>query len=239
MFDAAASQDRTLLSNQSMDIEGLVADVDTPHHYNETILEKSKENNNSVSPTTLEVIDPVNSEDAGAETLCHTDNATNAESQFDSTNSNTALDQFLISITTPLPQPLLASHPTQKEHHTPPEVETPPCRASSLPDTTMDQTQNLHSEQRKSSRLADKAKETQGKRYVQLAQEVLAKKLGNLSPPTKISESDLFNSYAQHLEQPLTKQNMEALTVLVGHGIHPKKKKGRTSKVTPIVHLPA
>jgi hypothetical protein len=103
----------------------------------------------------------------------------------------------------------------------------------------MDQSQNLHSEQRKSSRLADKAKETQGKRYVQLAQEVLAKKLGNLSPPTKISESDLFNSYAQHLEQPLTKQNMEALTVLVDHGIHPKKKKGRTSKVTPIVHLPA
>jgi len=162
MFDAAASQNRTLLSNQSTDIEGLVADVDTPHHYDETILEKPKENNNSVSPTTLEVIDPVNSEDAGAEPLCHTDNATNAESQIDSTNSNTALDQFLISITTPLPQPLLASHPTLKEHHTPPKAETP--HASLLPDTTMDQTQSLHGEQRKSSRLADKAKETQGKR---------------------------------------------------------------------------
>jgi hypothetical protein len=42
MFDAAASQDRILLSNQSTDIEGLVADVDTPHHYNETIYEKPK-----------------------------------------------------------------------------------------------------------------------------------------------------------------------------------------------------
>jgi hypothetical protein len=41
------------------------------------------------------------------------------------------------------------------------------------------------------------------------------------------------------VEQTLTKQNIEALTVLVDHGIHPKKKKGRTSKVTPIVHLPA
>jgi len=192
----------------------------------------------------------VNSKDAGAEPLCHTDNETDAESQIDSTNSNTAaapshlakaqsLDQFLMGNTTPLPQPLLASHPTLKEHHTPPEVETPPCRASSLPNPTRDQTQSLHSEQRKSSRLADKTKETQGKRYGQLAQEVLAKKLGNLSPPTKISASDLFNSFAQHLEQPLTKQNMEALTVLVDHGIHPKKKKGRTSKVTPIVHLPA
>jgi hypothetical protein len=44
-----------------------------------------------------------------------------------------------------------------------------------------------------------------------LAQEILTKKLGNLSPTTETSSSDMFNSLAQYFEQPLPKQRMEAL----------------------------
>ena len=72
--------------------------------------------------------------------------------------------------------------------------------------------------QRKSIRLANKSKTKQGKGAIQVAEELLVKKLGDLSPPTTQDEVDQFDFYAQHLERPLTKANMDAITVLIEVG---------------------
>jgi hypothetical protein len=53
-----------------------------------------------------------------------------------------------------------------------------------------------------------------------LAQEILTKKLGNLSPTTETSSSDMFNSLARYFEQPLPRQRMEALMAQEVHHIY-------------------
>ena len=63
---------------------------------------------------------------------------------------------------------------------------------------------------------------------MQLAQDVGAKKLGDPSPSsTDASSPDEFNHLGQYLDRPLTKQSMEALTVLIEHGQPKKVKKTR------------
>ena len=81
--------------------------------------------------------------------------------------------------------------------------------------------------QRKSTRLANKAKLHPGKDSVQLAQKVLINKLGELSPGVKeqASSNTDFNKLAQHLPQPLTSAKMEAIKTLVEKGNQPKNKK--------------
>jgi hypothetical protein len=61
---------------------------------------------------------------------------------------------------------------------------------------------------------------------------LLVKKLGDLSPPTTQEGDDQLEFYAQHFERPLTKEKMEALTVLIELGQQKsKKKRGRLTKV--------
>ena len=58
----------------------------------------------------------------------------------------------------------------------------------------------------------------------------MSKKLGDLSPPTTQDEVDQFDFYAQHLERPLTKADMDAIKVLIEVGKN-KKKRGKITKV--------
>jgi uncharacterized protein YeaO (DUF488 family) len=49
---------------------------------------------------------------------------------------------------------------------------------------------------------------------MQLAQDLLIKKLGDLAPATETTIQANFNSFAQHFDQPLDNSKMEALTTL-------------------------
>jgi len=86
--------------------------------------------------------------------------------------------------------------------------------------------------QRKSTRLADKAKLNPVKGSLNLAQRVLINKLGELSPNLKQKAKVDFNSVVQHFQQPVTKKTMDALTVLVEQGNKAVSKK--KSKVAPM-----
>jgi hypothetical protein len=79
--------------------------------------------------------------------------------------------------------------------------------------------------QRKSIRLAKKYETTQGKGAIQVAEELLVKKLGDLSPPRTQEEAVQFEFYAQHFERPLTKVKMDALSALIKAGQQKNKKK--------------
>ena len=60
----------------------------------------------------------------------------------------------------------------------------------------------------------------------------MSKKLGDLSPPTTQEEADQLEFYAQHFERPLTKEKMDALTVLIEVGQQKsKKKRGKLTKM--------
>ncbi|KAG2573763.1 hypothetical protein PVAP13_7KG275755, partial [Panicum virgatum] len=72
--------------------------------------------------------------------------------------------------------------------------------------------------QRKSTRLADKAKLNPVKGSLNLAQRVLINKLGELSPNLKQKANVDFNYVVRHFQQPVTKKMMDALTVLVEQG---------------------
>jgi hypothetical protein len=86
--------------------------------------------------------------------------------------------------------------------------------------------------QRKSSRLAEKAKLQLRKNSIQLAQSILISKLGELSPKAADGAgiSD-FDTLAQHLPKPLTSMKMDAIQTLVEQGNKPRSNK--KSKVTP------
>ncbi|CAN6302984.1 unnamed protein product [Urochloa humidicola] len=106
--------------------------------------------------------------------------------------------------------------------NTPPRV-NPPQPVGTQPEST--------TTQRKSTRLAEKAKLYPGEDSVQLAQRVLINKLGELSPKKKVQAQLDFNTLAQHLPQPLTRTNMEAIQTLIEQGNQPKRKK--RAKVVP------
>ena len=84
--------------------------------------------------------------------------------------------------------------------------------------------------QRKSIRLAEKSKTTQVKGAIQVAKELLIKKLEDLSPLATQEETDQFEFFAQHLERPLTKAKIDALTVLIEVGQQKNKKRGKLTK---------
>jgi hypothetical protein len=95
----------------------------------------------------------------------------------------------------------------------PPETPSPPRPSVITP-------------QCKSNRLAKKAKTTEGKGAIQVVEELLVKKLGDLSPPTTQEEADQFEFYAQHFEHPLTKEKMDALMVLIEVGQQKTRRRG-------------
>jgi hypothetical protein len=110
------------------------------------------------------------------------------------------MDKFLENITHHLEQPLL---PT-------PSIVFEPEQIDMVADT--DYTQ------RKSSRLADKAKTRVGKDSMKLAQELLSKKLGELTTGQPSSSEANFDNFSQHFVKPINMVQMEALQVLVEHG---------------------
>jgi hypothetical protein len=92
-------------------------------------------------------------------------------------------------------------------------------------------TRATNTQQRKSARLADKAKNNVGLGNLQLAQQVLVKKLGELIPDSQNKSNCNFDSLVQQLPRPFNKTTMEALQVLLEEGNKAKSKK--KSKVAP------
>jgi hypothetical protein len=127
------------------------------------------------------------------------------------------LQRFIDFVSGPASAPIL---------HTPPNVNQqtdPPIQPARTPNT----------QQRKSLRLADKAKANVGLGSIQLAQQLLVKKLGDLVPGSSQKSDDTFESLVQRLPRPFDKATMEALQVLVEEGNKAKNKK--KSRVTPVV----
>ena len=81
------------------------------------------------------------------------------------------------------------------------------------------------SSKRQSSRLAKKAANNVGKGAIQIAQELLVKKLGDLSGMEKDPINDEFEFYALHFERPMEKNTMEAIQGLIEQ-VNTSQKKG-------------
>jgi hypothetical protein len=84
---------------------------------------------------------------------------------------------------------------------------------------------------RQSTRLAKKAIAHSGKGAIEIAQDLLVKKLGDLAGTvnmgtSKNSTPDDFDLYAQHFARPLEKTTMEAIQDLIEHGAMIQKKDG-------------
>jgi hypothetical protein len=122
------------------------------------------------------------------------------------------IDTFIDSISRPLPQPLL------EEYTTTPMAHQIPNSLHAVPPPS--------SGQRQSTRLAKKATSNLGKGAIQIAQELLIKKLGDLSGIAKEpTNGDFeFEFYAQHFERPMEKNTMEAIQELIEQGNISQKK---------------
>jgi hypothetical protein len=121
------------------------------------------------------------------------------------------IDMFLDSISKPLPQPLITQRPRQNVNSQEPE---PPFK-------------------RHSTRLAQKASANSGKGPIEIAQELLAKKLGNLAANNNIGATpipDEFDLYTQHFARPIEKIKMDAIQDLIEHGAMIKVKRATQSK---------
>ncbi|CAN6209190.1 unnamed protein product [Urochloa humidicola] len=116
--------------------------------------------------------------------------------------------------------------------HTPPRANPQPTDIRPPP------TNEPTTQQRKSSRLADKAKANPGKGSIQLAQQVLINKLGDLVPDAQQKKDDNFDSLVQRLPRPFTKHTMEALQVLVEQGNKPKGRKKSKVAPSPVMEQP-
>jgi hypothetical protein len=131
------------------------------------------------------------------------------------------IDAFLDSISKPIPQPLLTPRPQLiiSSH-----VDSP--------------TQGTN--KRQSTRLAKKAIAHSGKGAIEIAQDLLVKKLGDLADTVNTGTSnnptpDEFDLYAQHFARPMEKTTMEAIQDLIEHGAMTQKKEGiqRKAAETP------
>jgi hypothetical protein len=126
------------------------------------------------------------------------------------------LDTFIGSLAVPLQQPLLQDEPRLANT----------CAENTETNTSLD-TQLESSTQRKSTRLAQKAADNVGKGYIQIAQELLVKKLGDLSGEEVTQNTTDFDYYAQYFQRPMEKNKMEAIKILIEEGGN-KQKKGAT-----------
>lgn len=105
----------------------------------------------------------------------------------------------------------VSSNPTTPKLHTPPRVND--THSNEMPNSS-----TQPSQQRKSNRLAEKAKANPITRSIQLAQCVLMNKLGELSPRVLRNANGEFEQKARHLPRPLTKMKMEALKMAIKQG---------------------
>ena len=126
------------------------------------------------------------------------------------------IDGFFASISKLVPTPLIPQLPVPIPEEEPNDHEMENTSVTSQ--TPPAPRPSFFTPQRKSIRLAEKSKTTQGKGPIQVAEELLVKKLGDLSPLATKEEADQFEFFAQHLEHPLTKAKMDALTVLIEVG---------------------
>jgi hypothetical protein len=119
------------------------------------------------------------------------------------------VDVFLQSISNPPDQPLLPN----------PALPT---------DLNIEDDLDVNDTQRRSTRLANKMQARVGKDTMQLAQELLCKKLGELpvSPSCNEPNEPTVATFSQHLDNPINKITMDALQGLVEHGSMMIKKNG-------------
>jgi hypothetical protein len=132
-----------------------------------------------------------------------------------------ALDEFFSMISKPVPPlifctpSVLSTEPATPNNHIH-ERDSAALASQSQPIDT----------NRRVPDLLKSTKKTPGRSTTQLAQDLLAKKLGEATPDSSQDKEVLFDFYAQHLDRPLTKEKMEALTVLIEVGCAKKKKNG-------------
>jgi hypothetical protein len=132
------------------------------------------------------------------------------------------VDDFLESLAIPLQQPLIQEgfhtpHPQAENCHSPPQTST----------------------QRKSTRLAKKAELNIGKDTIQVAQDLLIKKLGDLVGEKTNQDEANFDFYAQHFERPIDKTKMEAIQMLIEQGNRKTKKSTNRKRMATQVGLEA
>lgn len=144
------------------------------------------------------------------------------------TNVGKDVDAFLDSILLSTPTPIFSTPPRLDllaDNHNPQvvvQLETLASNALSL---------NSAPTQRKSTRLAKKACSSIGKNPIKVAQDLLIKKLGALTPTKDASTSNRFDFFAQHFEKPISKGKMEAIKFLVEQGNAQKKKAKSATKM--------
>lgn len=126
------------------------------------------------------------------------------------------IDVFTESISRPISQPLLdecTMTPKPQQNSTHVHVSPPPS-----------------SNKRHSTRLAQKAAVNLGKDAIRVAQDLLVKKLGELSGEEKQPVSDDFEHYAQHFARPIEKIKMEAIQGLIEQlSTVPRTRRGATT----------
>lgn len=132
-----------------------------------------------------------------------------------STTHSQSIEEFLESISIPIQQPLLQELPQ------PPQGTSPAIGRKNRRGTKS-------SIQRKSTRLAEKTELNVGKDAVQVAHDLLVKKLGELAGDDTNTDEPDYEFYAQHFERPIELSKMEAIQELIEQGSK-KKKKGSTA----------
>jgi hypothetical protein len=142
------------------------------------------------------------------------------------------IHNFLISISKPILVPLLIEQPPGDKSRNAEHI-------IDFPIHTLNSQSHMHhnidntnhnspmQKQRRSSRLAKKAESKTGKGPIQIAEDLLVKKLNALSPKKILTELDVVEQLAQHFEQPLSERKAEAIITLVNHG---KQSKGKMKK---------
>lgn len=128
------------------------------------------------------------------------------------------IDNFLESISKPLPQPLLEGG-----------FNTPLAHIGSTSNKSWHISSPPGSGKRKSIRLAKKAAANPGKDSMQFAHDLLIKKLGDLSGDDNSQNAPDNDFYMQHFAKPVDKSTMEAITMLIEQGTK-KQKKGASQK---------
>jgi len=137
--------------------------------------------------------------------------------------NNCPVDLFLTSISIEVDLPLLPDPATLNNPQPQPKFKSHRVASSVT--------------KRKSVCLTAKAQSRIGKDTIQIAQDLLVKKLGELSPDNQAANIPNIESFSQHLDQPLTKNNMEALQVLVEHGAKKMKKGADPKKQGPATSM--
>jgi hypothetical protein len=86
---------------------------------------------------------------------------------------------------------------------------------------------------RQSSCLTAKAQSRIGKNTLQIAQDLLVKKLGELSPVKQNFKGPDIESFSQFFDRPINKEKMETFQVLVDHGGKKPNNGGHPKKQVP------